>query len=374
MSATVRGPRRGSFGLLFLFFIVLLGAALLSMPVAFGQQHVSTVSLDPGETLIVDGIEVLPVQGKVYMLVGGGANVAVQIGQEGVVVVDTGAAGQSRRIIAAIRRLTNKPIRTIINTSADPDHVAGNAAFVEAAGGPRGPGTATPLGPNAGAEMISTEGAYNKMLTGGPGRPEMLGDALPRSTFFTPRKDIYSNGEGIALIFQPRAHTDGDLMAHFRASDVVVTGDVFNTTSYPVIDTAQRGTVNGVIAALNTIIELTIPERNQMGGTRVIPGHGRISNEADVVDYRDMVTIIRDRIRDAVNKGMTLEQVKAAKFSLEYDGIYGATTGPWTTDMFTEAIFREMTALRPPPPQRGATPQRGTTPRRGATPQRGATR
>ena len=340
MSATLRLPRRGSFGLRLLFLIILPGVALLSMPVAFGQQHVSTISLEPGETLVVDGIEVLPVQGKIYMLVGGGANVTVQIGEEGVVVVDTGAAGQSKRIITAIRRLTNKPIRTIVNTSADPDHVAGNAAFVEAAGGPRGPGTATPLGPNAGAEMISTEEAYNRMLNGGPGRPEMLGDALPRSTFFTPRKDIYSNGEGIALLFQPRAHTDGDLLVHFRGSDVVAAGDVFNTTSYPAIDTAQRGSINGVIAALNTLIEVTIPERNQMGGTRVIPGHGRISNEADLVDYRDMLTIIRDRIRDAVGKGMTLEQVKAARPTSDYDPRYGATAGPWTTDMFVEAVYR----------------------------------
>ena len=150
---------------------------------------------------------------------------------------------------------------------------------------------------------------------------------LPASTFFTPRKDLFSNGEPVQLISQPNAHTDGDILVFFRKSDVVATGDVFVTTSYPVIDTARGGSVQGVIDALNAIIELTVPERNQMGGTRVIPGHGRICNEADVVDYRDMVTIIRDRVQEMARKGMTVQQIKAARPSLEYDGIYGATTG-----------------------------------------------
>jgi glyoxylase-like metal-dependent hydrolase (beta-lactamase superfamily II) len=353
MSRTSLVPRRG------ILCLSLIAGALAFTSTLAGQQPVSTVSLDRVDPLVVDGIEVLPVQGNVYMLVGGGANVAVQIGPGGVVVVDTGTAGQTARLIAAIRRLTNKPIRSMINTNADPDHVGGNGAIVEAGGGFRGPGNTHPLGQNAGVETLAHEEAFNRMLQGGPGLPAMFGDALPRSTFFTPRKDIYANGEGIVLLYAPKAHTDGDLLVHFRGSDVVAAGDVFNTTSYPVIDTARGGSVTGVINGLNTLLELTIPERNQMGGTRVIPGHGHIGNEADVVEYRDMVTIIRDRIRTMVNNGMTLDQVKAAQVSLEYDGIYGATTGAWTTDMFIETIFREMTALRPAP-QRGAAPQRGT--------------
>jgi cyclase len=141
---------------------------------------------------------------------------------------------------------------------------------------------------------------------------------------------------------QPSAHTDGDILVFFRKSDVVVAGDVFVTTSYPVVDTSRGGSVQGVIDALNAIIELTVPERNQMGGTRVIPGHGRICNEADVVDYRDMVTIIRDRVQEMARKGMTLQQIRAARPSLEYDGIYGATTGEWTADMFIETVYREV--------------------------------
>jgi cyclase len=180
------------------------------------------------------------------------------------------------------------------------------------------------------------------MSTGSQGVPPLTGDGLPASTFFTPRKDLFSNGEPVQLIFQPNAHTDGDILVFFRKSDVVATGDVFVTTSYPVIDTARGGSVQGVIDGLNAIIELTVPERNQMGGTRVIPGHGRICNEADVVDYRDMVTIIRDRVQEMAMKGMTIQQVKAARPSLEYDGLYGATSGEWTTDMFLETVYREV--------------------------------
>jgi len=203
-----------------------------------------------------------------------------------------------------------------------------------------------PQGQNAGVFSVAHENAYNRMAAGSRGLPALTGDALPESTFFTARKDLFSNGEAVQLHAQPSAHSDGDLIVFFRESDVVVTGDVFVTTSYPVIDVSRGGSVQGVIDALNTIIELTVPERNQMGGTRVVPGHGRICNEADVVEYRDMVTIIRDRVRDMAQKGMTAQQVKAARPSLEYDGIYGATSGEWTTDMFLDVVFREVGARK----------------------------
>jgi glyoxylase-like metal-dependent hydrolase (beta-lactamase superfamily II) len=139
----------------------------------------------------------------------------------------------------------------------------------------------------------------------------------------------------------PKAHTDGDSLVFFRKSDVVATGDIFRTDSYPVIDTAKGGTLQGELNALNTILDITVPERNQMGGTRVIPGHGRICNEADVLEYRDMLTIIRDRVRDMVRKNMTLEQVKAARPTLEYDGIYGADRNR-TGEMFVETLYRDL--------------------------------
>ena len=310
------------------------------------QQPVTTVSLTPpSPPLVLDGLEILPVQGNVHLIVGAGANVAVQIGDEGPFVVDSGGAGNGERLLSAVNRLTNRPVRFLVNTNADADHVAGNEISVKAQRGTRGPrpgGGGGGVGQNVGVVSVAHENAFNRMSTGSREVPPLTGDGLPASTFFTPRKDLFSNGEPVQLIAQPSAHTDGDILVFFRKSDVVVAGDVFVTTGYPVIDASQGGSVQGVIDALNAIIELTVPERNQMGGTRVIPGHGRICNEADVVEYRDMVTIIRDRVHEMAKKGMTLQQIKAARPSLEYDGIYGATTGPWTTDMFLETIYREV--------------------------------
>jgi cyclase len=331
--------------------VVVWLAAVLSaaMTRASGQQPVGTVHLAPPPApLVVDGIEVLPVQGQVYLLVGAGANVVVQIGDEGVLVVDSGAPGQTDKVLAALRRLTTKPIRFLINTNPDPDHVAGNGGLVRGEGGLRGPrpagvGAANPQGQNFGLVTMAHENSVNHMVKGTAGLAPLTGDAVPSSTFFTPRKDFFSNGEPVQLLFQPQAHTDGDILVFFRKSDVVVTGDVFVTTNYPVFDTSRGGSIQGIIDALNNILDLTVPERNQMGGTRVIPGHGRICNEADVLEYRDMVTIIRDRVQALAKKGMTLAQVQAARVSLEYDGIYGGTTGPWTTAMFIEAVYRDVT-------------------------------
>jgi len=316
--------------------------------VLHAQQPVTTVPLTrPAPPLVVDGLEILPVQGNVHMIAGAGGNVSVQTGDEGVFVVDAGGAGHGERLLSAVTRLSNRPIRFLVNTNADGDHIAGNETIVKSQRGTRGPrpggGGGGAQGQNVGVVSVAHENAFNRMSAGSPGVPPLTGDGLPASTFFTPRKDLFSNGEPVQLISQPNAHTDGDILVFFRKSDVVVTGDVFVTTSYPVVDTVRGGSVQGVIDALNAIIELTVPERNQMGGTRVIPGHGRICNEADVVDYRDMVTIIRDRVQEMAKKRMTVQQVKAARPSLEYDGIYGATTGNWTTDMFLETVYREVT-------------------------------
>jgi cyclase len=323
----------------------------IGLLVLHAQQPVTAVPLTPPPPpVIVDGLEVLPVQGNVHMIAGAGANVAVQVGDEGAFVVDTGQSGQSERLLAAVTRLTTRPIRFLVNTNADGDHTAGNDVIVKSQGGTRGPrpggGGGGGQSQNVGVVTVAHENAVNRMSTGSPGVPPLTGDGLPASTFFTPRKDLFSNGEPVQLIFQPNAHTDGDILVFFRKSDVVATGDLFVTTSYPVIDTTRGGSVQGIIDALNAIIELTVPERNQMGGTRVIPGHGRICNEADVVDYRDMVTIVRDRVQEMARKGMTVQQVKTARPSLEYDGIYGAMTGNWTTDMFLETVYREVTSRK----------------------------
>ena len=301
----------------------------------------------------VDGIEIVPVLKHVYMLVGAGANVTVQIGDQGVTVVDAGATGRTDALLAALRHLTPKPIRYLVDTGSDADHIGGNAAIVKAAGGLLGGGTggagagggggrgnAAP-NQNVGIMTMSSENAANRLSRGGAGLPALTGDAIPFSTFFTRRKDLYMNGEPIELRWEPAAHTDGDIFVFFRGSDVVSVGDVYLPDSYPHIDLARGGSVQGEIDALNAIIDITVPERNQMGGTRVVPGHGRLANEADVVEYRNMMTIVRDRVRDMVKKGMTVAQVKAAKPTLEYDGIYGADKG-WTGEMFVETVYRDL--------------------------------
>lgn len=303
------------------------------------------------QTKKVDGIELVPVRRDVYLLAGGGANVTAHVGDEGVVLVDAGTQGRAAALLAALRDLTPKPLRYLVNTNPDADHVGGNGAIVKAAGGLFGPqpggggGNNTAVPQNVGIRTIAHEHASHRMTAGSGELPALTGDAVPDSTFFTPRKDIFANGQGIALLWQPAAHTDGDLIVWFRGSDVVSVGDVYLSDSYPRIDAARGGSIKGVLDALNNIIEITIPERNQMGGTLIIPGHGHIANEADVVEYRDMLTIIRDRVQAMVKKGMTLQQVKAARPALEYDGSYG-NDKDWTGEMFLNAVYRDVSAAK----------------------------
>jgi cyclase len=329
------------------FAAACLAAATMVAPHA--QQPVGQAALraEWPQTLKVQGIEILPVNKQIFLLVGAGANVTVQIGDEGVTMVDAGAPGQAERLLAAVSQLTRRRVRFLINTSADPDHVGGNGPIVKASGGLRGPsvegapGAVGPRPQNVGVLTIAHENAFNRMSAGTPLLPALTGDALPASSFFTPRKDFYANGEAVQILHQPHAHTDGDAIVFFRGSDVVSAGDVFRTDSFPVIDSVSGGSIEGELDALNTILEITVPERNQMGGTRVVPGHGRLCNEADVLEYRDMLTIVRDRISEMVKRNLTLPQVLAAHPTLEYDGLYGMRK-EWTGEMFVSAVYHDL--------------------------------
>jgi len=252
----------------------------------------------------------------------------VQIGDEGVLLVDSGSRGLSDEALAAIRRVTDKPIRIVVNTSVDADHSGGNEPIAKAGkwlGGnaPGNFGLAV-----SGARVIAHERTLFRMT-----QAKEPFAAWPTETFLED-KELFFNGEAIQLLHQPSAHTDGDVIVFFRRSDVVAAGDVFSTVSYPIVDRARGGSAKGVLDGLNTIIDLAIPRDHEEGGTYVIPGHGRLCDEADVVEYRDMATIVRDRVQALARRGQTLAQIKSARPALDYDGRYGAS------DAFVDAILQ----------------------------------
>jgi glyoxylase-like metal-dependent hydrolase (beta-lactamase superfamily II) len=274
-------------------------------------------------------VKAVHVQGNVHMIVGAGANIAVQVGNDGILVVDTGAAGATEKVLAAIKALApDKEIRWAVNTTVRPDHIGGNELVSKAGRTVNG---------NI-AAIVAHENAAARMLAAG-----VPDSGRPYNTYFEAGRDFPFNGEPIVIIHPESAATDAESIVMFRRSDVIAAGDVFRTDSFPEIDVDKGGTVQGTIDALNRILDLTIPSRMlQEAGTYVIPGHGRISDEHDVVMYRDMVVIIRDRIRDMIGKKMTLDQVKAARPTLDYDGRYAAASGPTSAGGFIEAIYKDL--------------------------------
>jgi cyclase len=331
---------------------VLLGAALAPGTRGIAQQAPDLASVE---------MDVQHVSGNVYMVAGAGGNTTLHIGSEGVLVVDTQFAPLSARLLAEIRRLSNLPIRWIVNTHMHADHIGGNEAIAKAGRARVGGNVVGDLGAAAGAtaRIIAHENVL-KRLTSLQTKGELASGALPTDTFFVPRHDMLFNGEPVQMFHQPNAHTDGDILVHFRKSDVVSTGDLFTTVMYPFIDEANGGTIDGYIKSLNNILALTVASNVNEGGTMVIPGHGRLSDEQDVIEYRDMVTIVRDRIREYVTRGMTLEQVRAKKPTLDFDARYGSDAGFWTTSMFIDVIYRQMAAAHAPKPaQKPAAPPRG---------------
>jgi glyoxylase-like metal-dependent hydrolase (beta-lactamase superfamily II) len=322
-------------------------------------------------------LEVLHLRGPVWLISGAGGNITASVGRDGVLLVDSGQPQNAEKVLAAVQQIQQrvatsgavplgygaetrsslerlrvppappKPIRYIINTSADPEHTGGNEKISAVGITTTGHNVARDLGESGdGAAIYAHENVLVRLSKQDGDRPEAPFGALPRFAFRSPfyKLQPYVNGEGVQLLSQAGAYTDGDVMVWFRGSDVIATGDLFSTTSYPYIDLARGGSIQGVVEALNDIVDLAFPEYIHQGGTIIIPGHGRISDSADVAYYRDMATVVRDRVQELIKKGMTLEQVKAERPTADFDPRYSTPGNPWTGDKFVEAVYRSLTA------------------------------
>ena len=300
------------------------------------------------------GLDVVQLRSNFYVIGGAGGNIVVQTGPDGVILVDSGSTAMADEVLATIRRLTPLPIRYIINTSMDPDHVGGNDKLARAGlsilpgAVAAGAGLNDDLVSNSGrASVLAHENVLTRMTASGP---QAVPTALwPTKTFAYRMYSMYLNGEGIQVIHMPAAHTDGDTIVFFRRGDVIATGDVIDTTRWPVIDIKRGGTVQGEIDALNRLMDLSIhnlPIQWHPDRTFLVPGHGFVYDKLDLLEYRDAVTVVRDRVQDSIDEKKTLAQVKAANPTLGYRSQYGTDTGPWTTDMFVETIYNELAAKK----------------------------
>lgn len=334
---------------------LMLGAlaalAVAAEPHLHAQQATTIPYVRAQKPAYDDGnVEALKVQGNVYLVAGSGANIVVQTDPDGLLVIDTSVPAMADKVIAAIKTISPLPIRQIINTSSEAHHTAGNDALSTAGrniyaavggGGGREPSRVQ------GAPIIATERAMHRMagLLDEPARQNVM---WPDNTFAGARKDWSWGGEPIEILYKPAAHTDGDLIVWFRKSDVIATGDILDTVKYPTIDLKRGGSIEGYLNALNDILDIMIPQQNNQGGTLAVPGHGRICNEGDVAEIRDTMTIITDRIRDMVKKKMTLAQVKQAKPTLDYDGVFG------DPGAFIEAVYTDLSRAAAPVSSRPA--------------------
>lgn len=300
-----------------------------------------------------DELEVIKIRPNFYMIAGAGGNIALQTGKDGTVLINAGSASEADRVVATIKMVTDQPVRYIVNTSADSDFVGGNARVAHAgrnvlATGPEPVGGEFErnMSFNYAATIFAAEQVLFRMSAHTRQKAPFPEDAWPVEIFSERRRDLYFNGEGLQIYHEPKAHSDGDSVVLFRASDVVAAGDIIDATRFPVIDLARGGSIQGEIDALNHIIELSVrplPFVFEEGGTNIVPGHGRVYNRRDVVEYRDMVLTIRDIVQDMIERGMTLAQIKEASPAKAYEREYGAKTGPWTTSEFIEAVYQGLT-------------------------------
>jgi cyclase len=347
-------------------------AAVVGVPAGRAQQSPARAADAP--------LEILPVHGSIYMIAGAGGNITASVGRDGVLIVDTGLASMSDKVLDAVRQLQRqiqakeppfdmrwgaetrgtlqnslnpvppaKPIRYIVNTHYHADHVGGNERLAKAGRTFTGGNVAGDIADaGQGAAIFAYENTLNHLSAPTGSQAPTPEAAWPTDTFHQESMKLshFFNGDGIQIVHTPNAHTDGDVFVYFRGSDVIATGDLFQMTSYPFIDVESGGGINGIIDGVNRMLDIVIPEFRMEGGTMVVPGHGRMSDGADLAYYRDMLTIIRDRAQALIKQGKTIEQVKAAKISADYDPRWGLDTERWSTDKFVEAVYE---TLQPKP-------------------------
>ena len=290
-----------------------------------------------------EDLSLLHVQDQVYMLYGADVNVTVQIGDNSLVFVDSPDPAVIPAMMSLIREISDRPVHYLITTHFDPVHVAGND-ILSTMGDNSGVGVFRPDssvavgGASEGVTVLSHENVLNRFYFTEHDIPSLT----ITNTYYSKKKDFFENGEAIIVYHMPAAHTDGDSIVYFRDSDVISTGDIFTPGLYPLIDPDLGGSVNGLVDALNFILDLMVPGPFAEGGTYVVPGHGRIGDEIDVVEYRNMVYIVRGRIKNLLEKGASLEEVIASDPTFDYDTEYGGARGGPTNIEFITSVYQSL--------------------------------
>ena len=275
--------------------LVLFLSSLALASSVFAQQDFSSVEIIPRY-----------VAGSVYYLEGRGGNIGLSIGEDGIIMIDDQFAPLTEKIVAAIRSLSDGEIRFLINTHVHGDHTGGNEN----------------LG-NMGVLILARDEIRVRLAQQAPAA------ALPVLTY-SDAITIYLNGEEVYAFPVPPAHTDGDTFIHFKDSDVVHTGDVFRTTAFPVIDTSNGGTLKGTLEALGRLIGIAGPN------TKILPGHGVVSNREDVIGFRDMVLDVSGQVEELLARNMSYQQVAAVDPTTGYNAQYG------DPDRFLRALYTEL--------------------------------
>lgn len=312
----------------------LKGFTQVGLALLFVMTGHPVIAQTPGRAAPAAGLETIQVRENVYAIFGAGANVTAHVGEDGVILVDSGSTATAAQLVAAVKAISAKPVRLIVNTSADMDHIGGN----EVVGS-----TGVEMNPDLFAdEPHATVLSHENVLTRLSGDDKISSELWPSETFTSRVRSMYLNNDAVMVYRMTGAHTDGDTVVLFRKADVIATGDIIDLRSFPVIDMEKGGTLQGELDALNRLLEMTVPAMPMVlkeGRTLLVPGHGRVSDYAELVEYRDMVTTIKDNVEALIAKGMTLEQVKAANPTAGYRSRWGKESGPWTTDMFVEAVY-----------------------------------